>query len=83
MADNAADAAANAQAFVKIANGVDYKIISESNINAIIKDAGKISESSDIAVQRAYFKNLSSNMSTVAKAFKIAVSLYTKHIAPW
>ena len=39
VAGNANIAATNAEAFLKIANSIDYKVISEGNINALVKDA--------------------------------------------
>jgi hypothetical protein len=39
VAGNANIAATNAAAFLKIANSIDYKVISEGNINALVKDA--------------------------------------------
>ncbi len=68
---NANDAAIAATAFLKAANSIDYKIISEGNINTLVKDAGKISETTDIKKQRAYFANFSTNMAAVAKAVKL------------
>ena len=38
VAGNANIAATNAEAFLKIANSIDYKVISEGNINALVKD---------------------------------------------
>ena len=71
VAGNANTAAVSADQFIKIANSIDYKLISEGNINALLKDATPISESKDIKVQREHFSNLSDNMATVAKAVKL------------
>jgi hypothetical protein len=71
VAGNAHDAAIAATAYFKAANSIDYKIISEGNINALVKDAGKISETTDIKKERAYFANFSTNMAAVAKAVKL------------
>ncbi len=68
---NANDATIAATAFLKAANSIDYKIISEGNINTLVKDAGKISETTDIKKQRAYFANFSTNVAAVAKAVKL------------
>ena len=68
---NANDAALAATSFVKAANSIDYKVISEGNINTLVKDAGKISEAKDINKQRSYFANFSTNMAAVAKAIKL------------
>lgn len=61
----------SAGAFIKTANTVDYKIISEGNINALLKDATVISETSDLKKQRIAFANFSNNMIAVAKAVKL------------
>jgi len=71
VAGNAGKAAASAGAFVKAANGIDYKIISEGNIHALLKDAGAISETADLKKQREKFARLSTNMITLAKAVKL------------
>jgi hypothetical protein len=71
VAGNANDAALSATAFVKAANTIDYKTISEGNVNTLVKDAGKISDTKDINKQRAFFGNFSANMSAVAKAVKL------------
>ena len=71
VAGNANDATVAATAFVKAANTIDYKIISEGNLNTLVNDAGKISKAKDISKQRAYFANLSINMAAVAKAVKL------------
>jgi hypothetical protein len=72
VAGNAALAATNAEAFLKIANSIDYKVISEGNINALVKDATVISATKDIKKQRAQFASLSANMITLAKAMKLS-----------
>lgn len=64
--------AAKAKGFIKTLNGIDYKIISEGNVNILLKDAGAISEANDIKKQRDFFTNLSSNMSALAKALEIS-----------
>jgi hypothetical protein len=57
--------------FIKTANSIDYKVISEGNINALLKDATPISETKDIKVQREHFSNLSNNMASLAKSVKL------------
>lgn len=71
VAGNASNAAASAGEFVKAANGIDYKIISEGNIHALLIDAGAISETTDLKKQRERFARLSANMITLAKAVKL------------
>lgn len=72
VAGNAASASASADQFVRITNTVDYKVISEGNINALLKDANRIAASKDINQQREVFSNFSNNMATVAKAVKLS-----------
>ena len=71
VAGNGNEASAKASEFIKIANSIDYKLISEGNINALLKDATPISETKDVKVQRLHFANLSNNMVTLAKAMKL------------
>ena len=71
VAGNAGKATTSAGEFVKAANGIDYKIISEGNIHALLKDAGAISEMSNLKKQREQFARLSTNMITLAKAVKL------------
>lgn len=71
VAGNSGKTAESAGAFVKAANGIDYKIISEGNIHALLKDAGAISETTDLKKQREQFARLSTNMITLAKAVKL------------
>lgn len=72
VAGNASDAVLAATSFVKAANSIDRKVISEENITALLKDAGKISGTKDIKKQREYFASLSSKMAAVAKAVKLS-----------
>ena len=69
---NANLASTKGEEFVKIANGIDYKVISEGNINALLKDADKISETRDLTQQRKFFASLSDNMFALAKALKLS-----------
>jgi hypothetical protein len=66
-----AAASLKAVEFVKTLNGVDYKVISEGNVNALLMDAGAISETKDLKRQREYFANFSNNMVALAKAIKL------------
>ena len=72
MAGNANTASSSSDQFIKVANGIDYKLISEGNINTLVKDATSISESKDIAKQRQYFSNFSNNMIALAKTVKLS-----------
>ncbi len=64
--------ATSANGFIGVLNGIDYKIISEGNVNALLKDATAISESKDINEQRKIFENLSLNMTELAKAVDLS-----------
>src|SRR5215213_8599672 len=68
VAGNGTLASTKAEEFIKAANSIDYKVISEGNINALLKDATPISESKDIKTQREHFANFSNHMATLAKA---------------
>jgi hypothetical protein len=68
---DANSAASNAELFLKTANTIDFKVISEGNVHILSKDAGKISSTKDLKKQREYFADLSSNMATVAKSLKL------------
>ncbi len=72
VAGNATSASASAEQFVKSANGIDYKVISEGNINALVKDARLISEAKGVDQQRQFFANFSTNMFALAKAIKLS-----------
>jgi len=72
IAGNSSSASTGADQFIKVVNTVDYKIISEGNINALLKDANKIAEGKDIDKQRQVFANFSNNMATIAKAIKLS-----------
>lgn len=72
VAGNATAASAKAQEFVKSLNTVDYKTISEGNINALLKDATVISESKELEKQRKQFSNFSDNMAALAKQLKLS-----------
>lgn len=72
ISGNSSMASASADSFIKMANTIDYKIISEGNITTLVKDANAIVLSKDIKKQRDVFANLSNNMAAVAKAVKLS-----------
>src|SRR3954467_10520547 len=72
VAGNSEIAATSADAFLKTANSIDYKVISEGNINILVKDASAISATRDLKKQREIFANLSNNMADVAKVVKLS-----------
>ncbi|OQP60141.1 hypothetical protein A3860_34235 [Niastella vici] len=69
---NSNQASMKAEEFIKTANSIDYKQISEGNINALLKDATPISETKDIKTQREHFANLSNNMKALGKTVKFS-----------
>jgi hypothetical protein len=71
VAGNGNEASAKAEEFIKTANSIDYKLISEGNINALLKDVTPISETKDVKKQREHFANLSNNMAALAKSVKL------------
>jgi hypothetical protein len=71
IAGDAGSAAANANAFLRTVNTIDFKLISEANLHILANDAGKIAGTKELKKQRAYFASLSSNVVSVAKAFKL------------
>lgn len=68
---NANTASIKAEEFVKTLISIDPKIINEPTRDALLKDAGQISESKDIKQQREHFATFSTNMYTLAKAAKL------------
>lgn len=68
---NSNAASLQAGAFLKMANGISNRTISEGSRNALVKDAGVISESKDLNKQREIFKNFSVNMRALAGALKL------------
>ena len=69
---NSTTAALEAQSFLKTANGISNRTISEGSRNALVKDAGAISDSKDIKKQREVFANFSTNMYALAKSLKLS-----------
>ncbi len=82
VADNGNKAASEAEEYVKTINGIEFQTISEGNANALLKDAGAISETKDIKKQREYFSNFSSNMVTLSKSVKLSTDPIYKAYCP-
>ena len=70
--DNSDDASKAANNFIKSASMIDYKVLSEGNLDVLRKDASKIAESRSIETQRESFMALSQNMIALTKNFKLA-----------
>ena len=82
VAGNADTVSSKAVDFIKTANSIDFKVISEGNINALLKDATTISETKDLNKQRVHFARLSSNMATLAKAQKLSGEIIYQAYCP-
>lgn len=82
VAGNSNTTAIKSEEFLKTANGIDYKIITEGNINALLKDATAISETRNINKQREYFANLSNNLAALAKLVKFSSKPIYKAYCP-
>lgn len=67
-------AAQEATTFLKTANGISNRTISEGSRNALVKDAGIISDSKDLKKQREVFANFSTNMYALAKSLKLTTA---------
>ena len=74
VTDNSDGASKAANEFIKSVSMVDYKVLSEGNLDVLRKDASTIAESRSIESQRESFAKLSANMIAVAKNFKLADS---------
>lgn len=72
VAGDANSASTNADQFLRTVNTIDFKVIPEGNVHILSNDAGKISATKDLKKQRDYFATLSSNVASVAKAFKLS-----------
>ncbi|MDQ1162045.1 hypothetical protein QE422_002413 [Chryseobacterium sp. SORGH_AS 447] len=72
--DDADKTSKAASEFIKTASAVDYKKVSEGNLNILRKDATAISEARSITTQRETFMNLSDNMIALAKEYKLSDS---------
>ncbi|CAA7386578.1 DUF3347 domain-containing protein [Chryseobacterium fistulae] len=70
--DNADKASKAALEFIKTASTIDYKVVSEGNLNILKNDAAAISDSRIINTQRETFFNLSDNMITLAKEYTVS-----------
>ena len=70
--DNSDQASKAANTFIKSASMVDYKVLSEGNLDVLRKNASKIADSRSIETQRESFNGLSQNMISMTKNFKLS-----------
>ena len=72
VTDNSDEASKAANAFIKSASMIDYKVLSEGNLDILRKDASKIADSRSIEAQRESFNSLSKNVIALTQKFKLA-----------
>lgn len=70
--DDAEKASKAASQFIKTSSGVNSKIISEKELNALKENAKEIAASKNISVQRKSFYQLSDHMIALTKEFKVS-----------
>lgn len=72
VSDQSDEASKAANTFLKSASMVDYKVLSEGNLDLLRKEASKIADSRSIEMQREAFNNLSKNMIALTGKYKLA-----------
>ena len=72
VTDNSDEASKAANAFIKSASIIDYKVLSEGNLDILRKDASKIADSRSIEAQRESFNSLSKNVIALTQKIKLA-----------
>jgi hypothetical protein len=82
VSSNSTTAAASAEAFVKALNDIDKEIVKEESRAALLNDAGAISQTKDLKVQREKFATLSTNMFTLAKTVKLSTEPVYQQYCP-
>lgn len=71
VAGDANAAASKAEDFIKVANDINQKDVSEEARTGLLKDATHISKTKEISHQREHFANFSTNMFALAKSIKL------------
>lgn len=82
VSSNAGTAAASAGELATVINGTDAATINENTRTALLKDAGAISQSKDIALQREKFASLSNRMFELAKTVKLSAKPVYQQYCP-
>ncbi len=72
VSSNSTSAAASAEAFVKALFDIDKETVNDESRAALLNDAGAISQTKDLKIQREKFAILSTNMLTLAKTVKLS-----------
>jgi hypothetical protein len=79
---NANTASTKAKEFIKAITGVDPKIIGEASRSSLLKEAGVISSTKDLKVQREHFATFSNNMIALAKVVKLSTGPVYQQYCP-
>ena len=82
VSSNATSAAAKADELVKAINSTDKQAVNGDARVALLKDAGAISGSKDIKLQREKFANLSASMFELAKTIKLSAEPIYQQYCP-
>ena len=72
VTDNSDGASKAANDFIKSASMIDYKVLSEGNLDLLRKNASLIADSRSIETQRESFGQLSNNMIALTQEYKLA-----------
>lgn len=82
VSSNSTTAAASAESFVKALNDIDKETVKDESRAALLSDAGAISQTKDIKVQREKFATLSANMFALAKTVKLSTQPVYQQYCP-
>ena len=82
VSSNPTTAAVSAEEFVKALNNIDKETIKDESRNALLSDAGAISQTKDLKVQRGKFATLSANMFALAKTVKLSTEPVYQQYCP-
>jgi len=82
VSGNPGATAANAAEFVKALNATDEQIVKKDTRTALLNDAGAISQTKDIKLQREKFISLSDNMVALAKSSKLSADPVYQQYCP-
>lgn len=82
VSSNYTMAAASAESFVKALNDIDKETVKDESRAALLSDAGAISQTKDLKVQREKFATLSTNMFALAKTVKLSTQPVYQQYCP-
>lgn len=82
VSSNSTTAAASAESFVKALNDIDKETVKDESRAALLSDAGIISQTKDLKVQREKFAILSANMFALVKTVKLSAQPVYQQYCP-